>query len=67
MAIPTPACLRNQIEIASVPNLVRLITITTPFCSDHRRLPMTPTNRPITSREYKLMLNTERFRDRKAG
>lgn len=28
---------------------------------------MTPTNRPITSREYKLMLNTERFRDRRAG
>lgn len=28
---------------------------------------MTPTNRPITSREYKLMLNTERFRDRGAG
>ncbi|MBX7237552.1 MAG: hypothetical protein K1X65_24460 [Caldilineales bacterium] len=28
---------------------------------------MTPTNRPITSREYKLMLNTERFRDRQAG
>ena len=28
---------------------------------------MTPTNRPITSRGYKLMLNTERFRDRKAG
>ena len=28
---------------------------------------MEPTNRPITSREYKLMLNTERFRDRKAG
>ena len=28
---------------------------------------MTPTNRPITSREYKLMLNTERFRDRKAA
>ena len=28
---------------------------------------MLPTNRPITSREYKLMLNTERFRDRKAG
>jgi hypothetical protein len=28
---------------------------------------MTPTNRPITSREYKLLLNTERFRDRKAG
>ena len=25
---------------------------------------MTPTNRPITSREYKLLLNTERFRDR---
>jgi hypothetical protein len=24
-------------------------------------------NRPITSREYKLMLNTERFRDRQAG
>ena len=28
---------------------------------------MTPTNRPITSREYKLLLNTERFRDRIAG
>ncbi len=28
---------------------------------------MIPTNRPITSREYKLMLNTERFRDRQAG
>lgn len=28
---------------------------------------MTPTNRPITSREYKLLLNTERFRDRLAG
>lgn len=28
---------------------------------------MIPTNRPITSREYKLMLNTERFRDRHAG
>ncbi len=28
---------------------------------------MTATNRPIMSREYKLMLNTERFRDRKAG
>ena len=28
---------------------------------------MTPTNRPITSREYKVMLNTERFRDRRAG
>jgi hypothetical protein len=28
---------------------------------------MTPTNCPITSREYKLMLNTERFRDRQAG
>jgi hypothetical protein len=28
---------------------------------------MKPTNRPITSREYKLMLNTERFRDRSAG
>lgn len=28
---------------------------------------MTPTNRPITSHEYKLMLNTERFRDRQAG
>ncbi|MEZ4866967.1 MAG: hypothetical protein R3C14_36935 [Caldilineaceae bacterium] len=28
---------------------------------------MIPTNRPITSREYKLMLNTERFRDRRAG
>jgi hypothetical protein len=28
---------------------------------------MTPTNRPITSREYKLLLNTERFRDRNAG
>jgi hypothetical protein len=28
---------------------------------------MTPTNRPITSREYKLMLNTGRFRDRKVG
>ena len=28
---------------------------------------MTPTNRPITSREYKLLLNTERFRDRRAG
>ena len=28
---------------------------------------MTPTNRPITSREYKLMLNTERFRDRRGG
>jgi hypothetical protein len=28
---------------------------------------MFPTNRPITSREYKLLLNTERFRDRKAG
>ena len=28
---------------------------------------MTPTNRPITSREYKLMLNTERFRDRQVG
>jgi len=27
---------------------------------------MTPTNRPITSREYKLLLNTERFRDRTA-
>ena len=25
------------------------------------------TNRPITSREYKLLLNTERFRDRQAG
>jgi len=28
---------------------------------------MTPTNRPITSREYKLLLNTERFRDRIEG
>jgi hypothetical protein len=28
---------------------------------------MTPTNRPITSREYKLLLNTERFRDRVDG
>jgi hypothetical protein len=28
---------------------------------------MIPTNRPITSREYKLLLNTERFRDRIAG
>jgi hypothetical protein len=28
---------------------------------------MTPTNRPITSREYKLLLNTERFRDRIDG
>jgi len=28
---------------------------------------MTRTNRPITSREYKLLLNTERFRDRIAG
>ena len=28
---------------------------------------MIPTNRPISSREYKLMLNTERFRKRKAG
>ena len=28
---------------------------------------MTPTNRPITSREYKLLLNTERFRDRIGG
>jgi len=28
---------------------------------------MNPTNRPITSREYKLLLNTERFRDRVAG
>ncbi len=28
---------------------------------------MLPTNRPITSREYKLMLNTGRFRDRKVG
>lgn len=28
---------------------------------------MTPTNRPITSREYKLMLNTERFYDQHAG
>jgi hypothetical protein len=28
---------------------------------------MTPANRPITSREYKLLLNTERFRDRIAG
>jgi len=28
---------------------------------------MKPTNRPITSRECKLLLNTERFRDRLAG
>ncbi len=28
---------------------------------------MTPTNRPITSREYKLLLNTERFRNRIGG
>jgi len=28
---------------------------------------MIPTNRPITSREYKLLLNTERFRERKEG
>ena len=28
---------------------------------------MTPTNRPTTSREYKLLLNTERCRDRIAG
>jgi hypothetical protein len=28
---------------------------------------MTPTNRPITSREYKLLLNTERFRNRIEG
>jgi hypothetical protein len=28
---------------------------------------MTPANRPITSREYNLLLNTERFRDRVAG
>ncbi len=28
---------------------------------------MVPTNRPITSREYKLLLNTERFRDRTGG
>jgi hypothetical protein len=28
---------------------------------------MFPSNRPITSREYKLLLNTERFRDRAAG
>jgi hypothetical protein len=28
---------------------------------------MKPTNRPITSREYKLLLNTERFRDRQVG
>lgn len=28
---------------------------------------MSPTNRPITSREYKLLLNTERFRDRVSG
>ena len=26
-----------------------------------------PTNRPVTSREYKLLLNTERFRDRGLG
>ena len=32
-----------------------------------KETPMTPTNRPISSREYKLMLNTERFRDRRAG
>lgn len=28
---------------------------------------MNLTNRPLTGREYKLMLNTERFRDRKVG
>ena len=28
---------------------------------------MKPTNQSITSREYKLLLNTERFRDRRAG
>lgn len=28
---------------------------------------MIPTNRPLTSREYKLLLNTERFRDRIGG
>ena len=28
---------------------------------------MIPANRPITSREYKLLLNTERFRDRIVG
>ena len=32
-----------------------------------KALPLIPTNRPITSREYKLLLNTERFRDRIAG